>query len=162
MEESPYIKLLNRSSEFRVPVKERNRSCPRKWGHQRSLFIREDSKFSSLKKVLKEKKNRKFLSFWSWSSLLNVHPEASKGRGSTFVSTEMNAGRPQTMAWLRGSNVLGLVQLLCAHIWALQRLRKGRCHQHGAMLFALFSTPPLHFWDRVSLHNIGCTGTWHI
>lgn len=56
MEESPYIKLLNRSSEFRVQVKERNRS----WvtglvpGNEvpkgACLLIREDSKFNSFKK----------------------------------------------------------------------------------------------------------------
>lgn len=56
MEESPYIKLLNRSSEFRVQVKERNGS----WitglvpGNESPkgacLLIREDSKFNSLKK----------------------------------------------------------------------------------------------------------------
>lgn len=70
MEESPYIKLLNRSSEFRVQVKERNGS----WvtglvpGNEAPkgacLLIREDSKFNSLKKKSSQgEKNRKFLSF---------------------------------------------------------------------------------------------------
>lgn len=65
MEESPYIKLLNRSSEFRVQVKERNGS----WvtglvpGNEAPkgacLLIREDSKFNSLKKKKKFSRRKK-------------------------------------------------------------------------------------------------------